>query len=146
VHEKRGVEATKEIGILPSFRGVAVHDGLSSYRKYEQCAHALCQRSCHHLRELTFVEEEHEQEWAGRMKALLLEVEESVREDAAWGETRLEPERVEKFEMRYQELLEAGLQANPPPIRTDKRGRPKRYVAPFRLRSPLEDLDQGPSF
>jgi transposase len=42
VHEKRGVEATKEIGILPFFKGVAVHDGLSSYRHYEQCLHALC--------------------------------------------------------------------------------------------------------
>jgi transposase len=124
MHEKRGVEATKEIGILPSFRGVAVHDGLSAYWKYECCSHALC--NAHHLRELTFVEEEHEQEWAGRMKALLLEVEETVREDAAWGGTRLEPERVEKFEMRYQELLEAGLAANPPPIKTGKRGRPKQ--------------------
>ena len=66
VHEKRGVEATKEIGILPRFSGVAVHDGLSAYREYKGCEHALC--NAHHLRELTFVEEEHEQEWAGRMK------------------------------------------------------------------------------
>lgn len=124
VHEKRGVEATKEIGILPSFGGVAVHDGLSAYRNYERCAHALC--NAHHLRELTFVEEEHEQEWAGRMKALLSEIEEAVREEAASGETHLEPERAEEFEMRYQRLVEAGLKANPPPLRTGKRGRPKQ--------------------
>jgi transposase len=124
VHEKRGVEATKEIGILPSFKGVAMHDGLSAYRKYEQCTHALC--NAHHLRELRFVEEEHEQEWAGRMKALLLEVEEAAREEAASGGTHLEPERVEKFERRYQRLLEAGLAANPPSERTGKRGRPKQ--------------------
>src|SRR5215204_2235905 len=107
VHEKRGVEATKGIGILPRFSGVAMHDGFSAYREYEGCEHALC--NAHHLRELTFVEEEHEQEWAGRMKTLLSEIEEAVREEAAWGGTRLEPKRVEKFEKRYQRLLEAGL-------------------------------------
>lgn len=126
VNEKRGAEAMEEIGILPGFSGVAVHDGLSGYRLAAQrCSgHALC--NAHHLRELKFVEEEHGQEWAGRMKALLWEIEEAVREEAASGGTRLEPERVEEFEVRYQRLLEAGLGANPPPERTGKRGRPKQ--------------------
>ncbi len=125
VHEKRGSEATEEVGILPSFRGVAVHDGWSAYQQYEQCAHALC--NAHHLRELTFVEEEHEQEWAGRMKALLWEIEEAIRKEAACGQTHLAPEKMEDFEVRYQELLEAGLASNPPPERTTgKRGRPKQ--------------------
>lgn len=125
VHEKRGAEAMKEIGILPSFKGVAMHDGLSAYRRYERCAgHALC--NAHHLRELRFVEEEHGQKWAGRMKALLLEIEEAVREEAASGRTALAPERARKFGVRYQRLLEAGLKANPPPLRTGKKGRPKQ--------------------
>jgi transposase len=124
VHEKRGVEASEEIGILPSFAGVAVHDGLSAYRNYERCAHALC--NAHHLRELTFMDEEHQQEWAGRMKELLVEIEEAIREEAALGGACLASERVEDFEVRYQRLLKAGLKANPPPIRTGKRGRPKQ--------------------
>lgn len=124
VHEKRGAEATREIGILPFFKGVAIHDGLSSYWHYEQCVHALC--NAHHLRELRFVEEEHKQRWAGQMRALLRQIEEAVREEAASGGTHLEPERVQEFEMRYQQLLEAGLKANPPPERTGKRGRPKQ--------------------
>src|SRR5215208_6918107 len=124
VHEKRGSEATEEIGILPSFRGVAVHDGWSAYQQYEQCAHALC--NAHHLRELTFVEEEHKQEWAGRMKALLSEIEEAVRKEAACGQTHLAPEKIGDFEGRYQRLLEAGLEANPPPEQPGKRGRPKQ--------------------
>ena len=124
VHEKRGSEATKEIGILPSFGGVAVHDGLTAYDKYEQCAHALC--NAHHLRELTFVEEEHEQKWAGRMKALLWEIEEAVRKEDACGGMHLAPEKIAKFEACYQGLLEDGLKANPPPKRTGKRGRPKQ--------------------
>jgi transposase len=125
VHPKRGSEATEEIGVLPAFGGVAVHEGLSSYRHYERCAHALC--NAHHLRELTFVEEEHEQEWAGRMKGLLSEIEEAVREEAASGGARLTPERLEGFERRYRELLEAGLEANPPSERAPgKRGRLKQ--------------------
>jgi transposase len=124
VHPKRGAQATKEIGILPLFKGVAMHDGLSSYWHYEQCAHALC--NAHHLRELTFLEEEHQQEWAGRMKALLLEIEEAVCEESASGGRYLAPERAREFEMRYQHLLEAGLKANPPPLRTGKKGRPKQ--------------------
>jgi transposase len=124
VHQKRGSEATEEIGILPSFRGVAVHDGLTAYGNYERCEHALC--NAHHLRELTFVEEEHEQAWAGQMKALLSEIEEAVREEAASGGTRLSPETRDDFERRYQRVLKAGLAANPPPERTGKKGRPKQ--------------------
>ncbi len=37
-------------GVLPSFTGVAVHDGWVSYLHYG-CRHALC--NAHHLRELT---------------------------------------------------------------------------------------------
>ncbi len=126
VHEKRGSEAMEEIGILPRFSGVAVHDGLSGYRLVAQrcLGHALC--NAHHLRELKFVEEEHEQGWAGRMKALLWEIEEAVREEAASGGTCLKPEKAEEFEARYRRLLGAGLEANPPPERTGKRGRPKQ--------------------
>src|SRR4051794_760553 len=124
VHQKRGSEAIEEVGILPSFEGVAVHDGLGSYRNYGQCEHALC--NAHHLRELTFVEEEHNQEWAGQMKGLLSEIEEGVREEAALGGTHLSAERREKFQARYRRVLGAGLKANPPPEQTGKRGRPKQ--------------------
>lgn len=124
LHRKRGSEATEEIGILPSFRGVAVHDGWSAYQQYERCEHALC--NAHHLRELTFVEEEHKQEWAGEMKALLMEIEEAVREEAASGGRRLASETTEDFERCYRRLLKAGLAANPEPERTGERGRPKQ--------------------
>jgi transposase len=84
----------------------------------------LC--NAHHLRELTFVEEEHEQEWAGQMKGLLSEIEEAVRKEAACGRTYLAPEKMGDFKVRYRRLLEAGLSANPSPERTGKRGRPKQ--------------------
>jgi len=57
IHPKRGREALEAIGILPTFQGVSVHDGWGSYRAYTACRHALC--TVHHLRELTFLEEQY---------------------------------------------------------------------------------------
>jgi transposase len=82
---------------------VAVHDGWRAYRKYKGCEHALC--NAHHLRELGFVEEEHSQEWAGRMKSLLVEMERAVGEEASRGSASLSSKRVLSFERRYEELL-----------------------------------------
>ena len=39
-----------DAGVLPGFRGVAVHDGFTPYRTYTKATHALC--GAHHLREL----------------------------------------------------------------------------------------------
>jgi transposase len=59
VHSKRGTEATEAIGILRGYRGVSVHDGWRPYRQHTRCRHALC--NIHHLRELTFLEEQYHQ-------------------------------------------------------------------------------------
>ena len=42
----RGKKAMEAIGILPAFRGVAVHDALSGYFSFKHCWHSLC---CAHL-------------------------------------------------------------------------------------------------
>ena len=55
IHVKRGTEAVNEIGILPAFGGIAVHDARAPYFQYEECEHSLC--NAHHLRELTFIDE-----------------------------------------------------------------------------------------
>jgi transposase len=56
---KRGREATDAIGILPDFTSVSVHDGWMPYHTHTRCRHALC--NIHHLRELTFLEEQYHQ-------------------------------------------------------------------------------------
>jgi transposase len=67
-HDKRGSEATDAIGVLPDFRGTAVHDGWMTYFNYENVSHSLC--NVHHLRELTLIEELEEEPWATQMKEL----------------------------------------------------------------------------
>jgi transposase len=112
VHPKRGQDGMKAAGILPEFKGRAVHDHWQSYFTFKNCQHALC--NAHHLRELQFVVDQYEQEWASGMMHLLLDIKAEV--DAAPPEPMsLPPERLAYFEQRYDELIAKGLAANPPP-------------------------------
>jgi len=126
-HPKRGRAALDAIGLLPGFRGTAVHDGLASYWQYEQCAHALC--NAHHLRELTFIEEQLGQPWAKDLKDLLGECKRAVDAARGLGATELAAETQRAFGARYDAALAAGFAANPPPPPTGQRGRPKRGKA-----------------
>jgi transposase len=119
IHAKRGQEATAAIGILPAYRGVSVHDGWGSYGVYTACRHALC--NVHHLRELTFLEEEHHQTWAADMKALLREMKAATDHARARGDRHLPPPERTDFIARYQGLLKTGLAANPPPRDQERR-------------------------
>jgi transposase len=125
IHTQRGHLATDAIGILPGYQGVSVHDGWKPYRANVHCRHALC--NIHHLRELTFLEEQHQQAWAKDLKRLLREMKAITDRARAQGNTRLpQPER-DAFVARYEALLAAGLGANPPPARRPHhRGRIKQ--------------------
>lgn len=127
IDAKRGEPAMHRMGILPRFAGTAVHDHWASYYRYD-CQHALC--NAHHLRELTFAEEEHQQHWAAQMRECLLEANAAVIAAKARGATRLAPARREYFSMRYSRILRQGraelpqLPANHP---RGKRGRIKQH-------------------
>ena len=125
VHPKRGWDAMHETGILPRFRGRAVHDAFASYFKFDQCSHALC--NAHHLRELKFVTDEYGQAWAAEMSGLLLEIKDEV-EAAPPGSASLPRERLVDYERRYEALLQCGFAANLPPPETapKKHGRKKQ--------------------
>lgn len=132
-HPSRGRAALDAIGIAPKFRGTSVHDALKSYEGY-----AFTQAWCnvHHLRELTFVEEELKQPWAGQMKELLLDMKAQVEQAKAVGEQELEASVLAPFLRRYDDLLTAGYLANPPPPPPKKSeqgkrkpGRPKQNPA-----------------
>lgn len=125
-HAKRGTGATDEIGILPAFTGTAVHDAWRAYGTYN-CAHALC--NAHLLRELTFIQEQTGQPWAGALKSLLCEIKQAVTAAHSKGQEHLVASHQRRFVRRYRALLVQGLKANPAPPASGKRGRTKQSQA-----------------
>jgi len=122
-HAKRGREAMTEIGLLPIYKGTAVHDGLGAYFRYE-CQHALC--NVHLLRDLTAVSESTRQRWPQGMADLLLEIKARVARALAAGQKQLTGRQIDTFTGQYQHLFQCGLRSNPPPSRTGRRGRPNQ--------------------
>jgi len=126
VHEKRGQDAMDHFGVIPSFAGTLMHDFWGPYLTYP-CAHALC--NAHHLRELKFVLEELNQAWAGKMKDLLIDMLEFVRNQPPEVES-LTRKEIAPWLRCYRKILKEGYKANPePPVRTGKRGRLKKTKA-----------------
>jgi hypothetical protein len=127
VQPKRGQDGMRAAGILPEFKGRAVHDHWQSYFTFKDCQHALC--NAHHLRELQFVVDQYGQAWAQEMMQLLLDIKAEV--DAALSEQMsLPPERLAHFEQRYNELIVQGLEANPPPADPPPKKRGRRKQSP----------------
>jgi transposase len=126
IHAKRGAKALDEIGILPQRKGRAIHDGYSSYFQYSNVEHGLC--NAHHLRELDFIGERYEQEWAEKEIVLLVEIKEAVETARQAGRTSLSEMQLKDFETRYDRLIERGLEANPPSLEPlpKRRGRVKQ--------------------
>ena len=124
-HVKRGQEAMKDMGLLPLYTGVLVHDFWKSYLEYENCKHSLC--NTHHLRDLTFCEEQENNEWAVKMKKMLLELKAEVDKCKENGLTAIEPEQLIILENRYDALVDEGYQKYPFPVKqAGKRGSVKK--------------------
>jgi transposase len=124
IHPKRGQEAMHDGGILPKFQGTGVHDHWSPYFIYEQITHVLC--NAHHLRELTFIHEEEKEDWAGKMKDLLLYAKKEVENHF---DKAILPEGILKaIDERYSQILVDGYvyHLSLPPLPTGKRGRQKQ--------------------
>jgi len=104
VHDqRRGTPAIESIGILPQYKGVAVHDGFSSYDQYKQCRHGQC--NAHILRELNYVIETSKPAWAKEMKALLLEIKAAVDKARESGRKRLPLSQNHRFLREYGEII-----------------------------------------
>jgi len=127
-HDKRGRRASDAIGILPEFSGIAIHDGWSAYLGYS-CQHGLC--NAHHLRELTFLEEEEQLVWAGKLKRLLVEMKTAVERAVAAGQSALAASQRQSFVRRYGRLLRQGLagESQKEPPKSGKRGKKKQSKA-----------------
>jgi len=126
-HKKRGTEAFNAIGILGKFTGIAIHDHWKSYLLYA-CLHALC--NAHHLRELTFLEEEHKELWAHKMKKLLKAIKRTVDYYGERGKIPIADVR-RYFDDKYSRIIREGLQYHkgkmPISEPVGKRGRKKQW-------------------
>lgn len=139
-HDKRGRIAMDAAGILPAFKGVAVHDGWASYREYD-CTHALC--NAHHLRELIYLEETTQQPWTRKMIEFLRAAKKET--DAAKGVDRaVNRKRLTYLRRQYRAILTEGERDNPPSTqRPRRRGRIKQSPAVnllIRLRQHTHDV------
>ena len=120
LHRKRGKEAIEEIGIIPLYGGVIIHDCWSSYFSYINCGHGLC--GSHLTRELTYIIEANGYAWARNMKRLLLETCIKVSKSE---EKRLTDKELANLQKRYRNILTRGEKELPPipPRPSGKRGK-----------------------
>ena len=127
-HKRRGCEAMDAAGILAEYRGRAVHDFWKSYFDYG-CEHALC--NSHLLRELVFLWEEQNQQWAQAMIDHLLAIKAAVAAASAAGMTALSPADQERFLDGYERIVQTGYAQNPvaAPHGPKRRGRRKQSKA-----------------
>jgi transposase len=124
IHAKRGGEAMDEAGILPSFQGTGIHDHWFPYFAYKQVTHGLC--NSHHLRELTFINEQEKETWAKRMKDLLIFAKNEVEKYQELG--TLPQEILLRVEETYDQIISEGFEYHSllPPLPKGKRGRQKQ--------------------
>ena len=128
VHPKRGREAMDHFDILPRCTHWLIHDHWKPYFTYDQCLHALCNE--HHLRELKFLHEEHQEAWAQAMSAFLLDC-------LARRKTHgvLDERQFKKLHAQYHAILRKGRRRHP---RQTGRGAQSKAA---NLLDRLEDFD-----
>jgi len=120
LHAKRGKEGIEEIGLIPNYEGVVIHDCWASYLSYDHCGHGLC--GSHLLRELAFIIDSNGYAWAANMKSLLQETCVLVAKRSSKHLTDSEYKNLRK---RYRNILTRGEKQLPPipPRENGKRGR-----------------------
>lgn len=127
IHKKRGKEAMDDIGILPYFTGIAIHDAWAPYFNYVNIVHALC--NAHHLRDLKFIDGQYNQEWEMEMFSLLLDIKKEVDKASPFNDC-LDDAKILDFEKQYDQIIENGLQLNPPPPPPEKKKRGRLKQSP----------------
>lgn len=123
VEDKRGHKGMESSGILPKYKGIAVHDCWQSYWKYDAVVHAIC--CAHLLRELIGIKENHpDQIWAQKMIDLLLDMKKQRDKAVFMSKDGLSYYYTHKFHQTYQTIIEEARELNPIPEKEPgKRGR-----------------------
>jgi len=139
LHDKRGKDGLDHAGVLPSFTGIAVHDGFTPYRHYTAAGHALC--NAHHLRELQAVIEQDpdaKQTWARAMDRLLRDLQRAVATATEHGHDDLDALQLAAARVAYQQIIATGYHENP--LNTNRTGR-RGPIAQTAARNLLGRLD-----
>jgi transposase len=114
VHPKRGKDGMKAAGVLPFFRGIAVHDAWAPCDTFDNVAgHALC--GAHVLRELVAVTETGtglDRAWAQQAIDALPALNEAAEAARAAGEAALDPEVLAEHEDWYRKAAATGTALN----------------------------------
>ena len=128
-HAKRGKEAIDSIGVIPKYGGILIHDFWQAYYQYEEIKHAAC--GAHLLRELEFIIEAHNHNWARLMHKVLCDALEMVNKRKRG---KLFEKEYNSIVRRYRTALGKGQKECPLPKSEGKRGR----VAKTKARNLLE--------
>lgn len=107
IHEKRGEKAARDIGILPNFKGTAVHDHWKPYYRFNDCTHGEC--NSHHLRSLKDIVENYHQDWATGMAGLLIEINRRVGDLKAGGVNKMPDAEIKTWYQRYHNIIDTGI-------------------------------------
>jgi transposase len=110
VHPRRGTEAMKAMGVLPSFTGIAVHDAWAPYDTYTSADHQLC--CAHALRELQAVTDAAPAGhwcWAAQAAEAITVMQDLAREAIGQGRDAVDPAALAAQIRLYRSAVLAGL-------------------------------------
>jgi transposase len=114
VHAKRGKDGITAAGVLPSFRGIAVHDAWKPYDSYDNVAgHALC--NSHLLRELIAVTEtgtDLDRTWAQQAIDALVALKEAAEAAREAGKAAISRKTRGKHEDWFRKAAATGIALN----------------------------------
>ena len=103
VNEKRGKDGINEHGIIPNFKGVAIHDCFGPYFSYGS-DHGLC--CAHLLRELKGMEQlKPDHEWPGLFSNYLISLDRAKKTAICNGKTSFDDDRIQRISRRYDEIM-----------------------------------------
>jgi transposase len=130
VHAKRGRQAMDEFDILPRCRNFLMHDHWKPYFTYKKALHVLCNE--HHLRELKYLDEEHQEAWAQQMSQFLIDCLERRRSQGV-----VDQRQFKKIRAQYRAILRQARRRHP-----RQRGQGPQSKAANLLQR-LEDFEWG---
>jgi transposase len=126
LHKKRGSVAMDDMGVIPNYSGILVHDHWSPYNRYDNCTHSYC--NAHLLRELNGITEKESVKWSKDMHTLLTNMNIAVHKAKDSDKNHLSPKQIRKFTKMYEQIIKSAKIYYPPTDEKTKkaRGRPKQ--------------------